>query len=139
MGKGDKEEKVEDFHGQAAFEAATAVIRLLVIAYAFNAVVYGLGIFLFLGQWFSNPTFSLGTAFTLFRTVKTPIVYGYIALQLKQTNEQFRLILSGKRIDQEAVVKGLRSLTNGLQKIKMPLFIGGVMHLVQYWGELFGH
>ena len=48
MGK-DKEEKPEEFHGQAAFQAATAVIKLLMIAYALNAAVYSFGVLLFIG------------------------------------------------------------------------------------------
>ena len=43
-----KESKPEEFHGQAIFEAAAGVIKLLVIAYGLNAVVYSLGALLFL-------------------------------------------------------------------------------------------
>ena len=65
-------------------------------------------------------------------------MYLYIARQLKDTFDQFQKILTAKVIDQDSVVKGLGSLTNGLQKIKTPLFIGAIMHLIQYWGEIFG-
>jgi hypothetical protein len=68
---------------------------------------------------------------------QTPIVYAYIAYQLHLTNAQFKKILTAKDIDMDALVKALQSLTKGLHKIKMPLFIGAVMHLVQYWGEIF--
>ena len=70
--------------------------------------------------------------------IQSPMVYFYIASQLRETYEQFQKILTAKAIDHDSVVKGLASLTNGLQKIKTPLFIGAVMHLIQYWGEIFG-
>ena len=84
--------------------------------------------------------FNLPTLTIFFQNVtsKTPVVYGYIALQLNQTNKQFRFILEAKKIDQECVLKGLKSLTKGLHKIKMPLFLGAIFHLIQYWGEIFG-
>jgi hypothetical protein len=43
-----KEKKEDEFHGQSVFQAAYSVSHLLVIAYALNAVVYSIGLIIFI-------------------------------------------------------------------------------------------
>ena len=63
-------------------------------------------------------------------------MYAYIGIQLKETYDHFMKILDLKDADVDTLTKAIASLTRGLNKIKMPLFIGAVMHLVQFYGDI---
>jgi hypothetical protein len=64
-------------------------------------------------------------------------VNGYIALQLYLTHSSFLHIAKGDKDELKWLIKGMRRLARGLNRIKMPILIGAILNAIQYYNTYF--